>query len=284
MNTYFQRVQESVSFLKNWLAGEKLPEICVVLGSGLAAAIPKLKDEKTIDYSQIPGFKKVTVEGHIGQLCVGTLIGQDTKKNTIETRIAFLRGRNHGYESNNPGEVVHSLRTLVTLGAKRVILTNASGCLNPNWQLGAVMSIRDHINQTGTTPTSSEFGEGFGKRFVDLSTLYDVNAARVFQQVASELGQTLYEGVYYGVGGPDYETPSEIKMMRLLGADAVGMSTVLEAIAAKHLGATVSGLSCLTNYGAGIQGSILEHDHVVQMGKQFSKNMAELLVQALPRL
>lgn len=284
MSTYFERVQQSAAFLRNWISGEKPPEICVVLGSGLASSVPQLENERFISYNEIPGFNKVTVEGHVAELRMGTLVGAGQDNKTVRRQVAFLRGRTHTYEGHNAGEVAHNVRSLVTLGCKAVVLTNASGCLNPDWQLGTVMLIRDQINQTGLSPIFGEYGNGFGKRFADLTKLYCRDLAKCFTDVAAEQNQLIYEGVYYGVKGPDYETPAEIKMMRLLGADAVGMSTVLEAIAAKHLGARVAGLSCLTNYGAGIQGSILEHEHVVHMGKKFSKEMASLLVKALPRM
>lgn len=279
MSVYFERTQKSVSFLKNWLAGEEPPQICVVLGSGLSSSVPPLQDERILKYDEVPGFKKVTVEGHIGEIRFGKV----THGSKL-CRVAFLRGRIHAYEGNTPGDVVHNIRTLVTLGCRGVVLTNASGCLNPDWKLGNVMIIRDHINQTRLSPNFGEYGDGFGKRFVDLTHVYDTEWQNAFKAVATEQKHTLYDGIYYGVQGPDYETPAEIRMMRLLGADAVGMSTVLEAIAARHLGARVAGLSCLTNYGAGIQGAILEHNHVIDMGKKFSKNISEVLMAALPRL
>lgn len=281
MSPYYERVQNSVSFLKSWLGKDAAPDVCVVLGSGLASSIPSLENEKVISYAEIPGFKNVTVEGHVAELKVGTLSGVDLDGKKASRRIAFLRGRNHGYEGNNAAEVVHNVRSLIGLGAKGVVLTNASGCLNADWQLGAVMVLRDHINKTNTSPIYSEFGEGFGKRFVDLTQVYDLQWQQVFKTVAQSKNQTIYDGVYYGVIGPDYETPAEIRMMKMLGADAVGMSTVLEAIAAKHLGAKVAALSCLTNYGSGIQGSVLEHTHVIDMGKRFSKSIAELLMTSL---
>lgn len=279
MKRYFERVQQSAEFLKKWDGTP--PDLCVVLGSGLADAIPGLTGMKCLRFDEIPGFNHVSVHGHVGELRVGTVSGGGQFP---DRKVGFLRGRTHAYEGFTAGDVAHNVRAMVAWGTKGIVLTNASGCLNTHWEVGRIMMITDHINQTSMSPQFGEFGNGFGPRFGDMSQIYNLDWQQSFRKCAQELNQTLYEGIYYGVAGPDYETPAEIRMMKGRGADAVGMSTVIEAIASHHLGARVAGLACLTNYGSGLKGAVLEHNHVIQMGKQNSQNMATLLLKAIPTL
>jgi purine-nucleoside phosphorylase len=275
MNEHEKKVIESVNFLRSWY-GETPPEIAVVLGSGLSQAIPRIEDMKGVSYSKIPGFKQTHVEGHAGDLRIGKVEADGKSRD-----IAFLRGRVHGYEGHTAAEVVHPLRSLIRWGVKGVLLTNAAGCLHKGFSLGKMMVITDHINGTGMSPLTGEFGAPFGARFVDMSCPYDKEWQQILVGCAQNLGQEIYQGVYYGVQGPQYETPAEIRMMRQLGASAVGMSTVLETIAARQMGAKVAGLSCLTNYGSGLDGVPLDHADVMSMGARFAQQMADIVLRSL---
>ncbi|KAB8033151.1 purine-nucleoside phosphorylase [Fluviispira multicolorata] len=273
----FKNVQTSSEFLKRW--HPKAPDICIVLGSGLSNAIPNIAEMKNLHFSEIPGFKSANVAGHAGDLRVGEIEIQLPNGTTKKREIAFLRGRNHGYEGNNAGEVVHNVRSMISWGVKGIILTNAAGCLNTDWELGRMMIISDHINSTGMSPLNGEFGEGFGARFVDMTSCYTISWQKQFAETAHALGHKIYNGVYYGVMGSQYETPAEIRMMQMLGANSVGMSTVLEAIAARQLGAKIAGISCLTNYGAGLKHKVLDHSDVMDMGSLFSQDMANIVLK-----
>lgn len=275
MESYYQKAWESAEFLKKQFYGKPAPDIALVLGSGLSNAIPHLQSMQTVSYADIPNFKPTKVAGHAGSLAVGEIAGRS---------VAFLRGRNHAYEGHNPAEVVHNLRSLILWGVKGVVLTNASGCLNVNWKLGQMMLISDHINATGLSPLVGEFGREFGPQFVDMTCCYDKQWRSQFQKAAQECQQELYEGVYYGTLGCQYETPAEIRMMQIMGAQAVGMSTVLEAIAARQMGVKVAGLSCLTNYASGLTQDLLAHSDVMAMGARFAENMAHVILEAIPKL
>lgn len=277
-NTVFShKVYESYQFLKNW--HKNTPEICIVLGSGLSNTVPNIENMKSVSYSDIPGFKPTHISGHEGDLRVGEIELKTSHNVTKKRSIAFLRGRNHAYEGHNAAEVVHNVRSMISWGVKGIILTNAAGCLNTNWELGKLMLLTDHINGTGMSPINGEFGLDFGPRFVDLSNAYCSEWQEKFIQTAKDENQTLYSGVYYGVPGSQYETPAEIRMMQKLGAQAVGMSTVLETIAIRQMGAKVAGLSCFTNYGAGLKHKSLSHSDVMEMGSRFAQDMASIVLK-----
>ncbi len=278
LNKYVQKVNESVQFLKKW--HQKAPEICIVLGSGLSDAIPGISEMKSIPYSEIPGFKGSTVPGHKGDLRIGNVTASFQNGINKSRKIAFLRGRNHAYEGNDAGEVVHNVRSLISWGVKGIILTNAAGCLNTEWELGKMMILTDYINATGMSPLNGEFGEGFGAQFVDMSNSFAKDWQKQFEETALSLKQKFYSGVYYGVLGSQYETPAEIRMMQLFGASAVGMSTVLETIAARQMEAKVIAISCLTNYAAGLKHEYLSHTDVMDMGSRFSQDMANIVLKA----
>ena len=277
MPKYFERVSQSADHLKKWES--KAPDLCIVLGSGLADAVPDINTMRSLPFSQIPGFKKIDVVGHKSELRVGEIsVARADGKKTTRT-VAFLRGRSHAYEGNTAGEVAHNVRSMIAWGVKGIVLTNAAGCLHTEWNLGGVMLIQDHINFSGLNPLSGECGEGFSPRFQDLTQCYDLEWQQCFKARAAEIQETLYAGTYFGVLGPSYETPAEIRMMKMCGASAVGMSTVLETIAARQMGAKVAGVSCLTNYGAGLEAQVtLDHSHVVQMGNRFASSMANLVL------
>lgn len=279
MGQSFDRVHASAAHLAAWSNGAPPPDLCIVLGSGLADAVPAIDAMAAIAYRDIPGFALTSVSGHKSELRLGDVVFTQQDGTRLSRRVAFLRGRAHAYEGYTAADVVHAVRSVVTWGARGVILTNAAGCLEGAWALGRLMLITDHINATGLNPISGEAGSGFSPRFLDMTQCYDAQWQDVFRARAAALNETLHEGVYYGVLGPTYETPAEIRMMKTLGASAVGMSTVLEAIAARQLGARVAGVSCLTNYGAGLLSKdVLDHSHVVQMGHQFARGMADLVL------
>lgn len=273
--SYKNRVEQSAQFLKKW--NSKAPDLCIVLGSGLGNAIAGIESMPGLKFSEIPGFSASEVVGHASELRVGELSIPGT---SATRRVAFLRGRNHAYEGFSAGDVAHNVRAMIAWGVRGILLTNAAGCLETSWALGDFMLIEDHINLSGLNPLSGIPGNGFGQRFCDMTQCYDLEWRNAFRARAQSLGLNLRQGVYAGVLGPSYETPAEIRMLKTLGAHAVGMSTVIEAIAARQMGARVVGLSCMTNYGAGLTGPSgrLDHADVVHMGASVAKIMADLVL------
>jgi purine-nucleoside phosphorylase len=210
----------------------------VVLGTGLGALADGLADAWSMDYADIPGFPRSTVESHAGRLMRGRVHGRD---------VVMLCGRFHLYEGFTPGQACMGVRLLGALGVSRLILTNAAGGLNPLFGTGSLMAITDHINLTGQSPLTGKNHDAWGPRFPDMSRVYSRRLLALAQAKALEAGIRLEQGIYAGVPGPQLETPAETRMLRLLGADAVGMSTVLEAVAARHMGMEILGLSCISN-------------------------------------
>ena len=229
-----------------------LPRVGVVLGSGLGAFAEQLGSLSRIPYSEIPDMPRSSVVGHAGNLCAGTLAG---------VPVACLQGRAHVYEGNSHARAAFGVRVLAELGCQSVLLTNAAGGIHPSFAPGDLMLITDHLNLMGDNPLCGpNYGEG--PRFPDLSQAYDLELQRAARQTAQATGVTLREGVYAAMLGPSYETPAEIRMLRALGADAVGMSTVPEVIALRHLGVRVGAMSCITNLAAGLSTGLLEHSEV----------------------
>lgn len=270
---YELRLEESLGFLRSWAKGGFMPQVAVVLGSGLSGVFPKESFTQSISFNDLPGFKTAAVKGHSGSLGLVEVAG---------IRVAVLQGRVHGYEGYDPGEVTHNLRTLIRWGARHVILTNAAGCLMEDWKIGEVMVITDHINATHQNPIAGVFGSGFGQRFVDMTEAYSKRGVDLATQALAAAGGAAYTGVYYGVPGPSYETPAEVRLFRQQGAHAVGMSTVLETLAARQLGAEVLGLSCLTNFAAGIRSEVLMHEDVLATGASAQAMMAAVLPRIIP--
>jgi purine-nucleoside phosphorylase len=271
---YQIRVDESRNFLKSWYPYKEKPVAAIVLGSGLSDLFQK---ENTVDisYQQIPGFFDTSVQSHTGELSILT-------HPTKPMHMALLKGRIHGYESYNPAEVVHMIRTLISFGTQHIILTNASGCLREEWQVGETMLIEDQINMTGQNPIWGVFGEGFGPQFQDMTHIYDSQWIQYLEQKAQEKKHDLRKGVYLGVSGPNYETPAEVKMFQKLGGDAIGMSTIWEAMAAHHMGAKVLGVSCLTNHGPGLlKAAGTSHKEVTQRALQFKPFLSDFLIPNL---
>lgn len=242
------------------------PEWGVVLGSGLGALVDNVDSILALPYEEIPGLPVSTVAGHAGRFVFGKLAG---------ARVVIAQGRVHLYEGRTAGEVTAHVRLMAGIGVKRLILTNAAGTLNPAHPPGGWMMLSDHLNLTGATPLLG------AANFIDMSEVYSSTLRARFRSLAIEEAITLHEGVYASLLGPQYETPAEIRMLQRLGADAVGMSTALEAIQARALGLEVAGFSCLTNWGAGLGQASLDHQEVLDTGREAGARLVRLLRRAL---
>ncbi len=241
-------------------------QIAIVLGSGLNSLVEEPARENIIPYSEIGGLPRSSVKGHLNRFVLGEVAG---------VRVVFAQGRVHLYEGYCAQDVTAGVRFLARAGIERLILTNAAGSTNPDFTPGSWMMITDHLNLTGTTPLLG------GKQFVDLNHAYSPSWRKRFAEAAQTLGLTLHQGVYASVLGPQYETPAEVKMLRHLGAEAIGMSTVCETIQARALGLEVAGFSCLTNWAAGLHPAPLSHDEVLATGAAGSKAFAALLAKTV---
>jgi len=256
------------------VAGDVAPSVGLILGSGLGGFAERLEGKAVVPYGDIPGFAASTVPGHAGKLVVGKRAGVDC---------AVMQGRIHFYEGHSARQVAFPARTLVALGAKTLIVTNAAGGLRH--PPGTLMLIRDHLNLFPDHPLRGPNDDRLGLRFPDMTRAYPKELRALAREVAHGLGIELAEGVYAGSSGPSYETPAEIKMLDLLGADATGMSTVPEVIAAVHMGARVLGISCITNWAAGLgPGRPLSHDEVTETAEQVREKFEELLDRLVARL
>lgn len=251
------------------------PRIGIVLGSGLGAFVESVEEAKIIPYRDIPYFRETTVEGHEGRLILGKISGVD---------VALLQGRLHAYEGLPMEEVVFPVRVLATLGIESLILTNASGGINLNFRPGNLVIIKDHINLMGKNPLIGPNINELGPRFPDMTYAYNKELKEAIKSAAKEIKVSVMEGVYCGLLGPTYETPAEIHMLRILGADMVGMSTVPEAIAANHLGLKVAGISCITNMAAGIEDHGLNHQDVKEEAKRVMEEFSQLLKTSISKM
>lgn len=249
--------------------------IAIVLGSGLGSLADNIEDAHTISYSDIPHFPTPTVIGHSGTFISGKLDG---------VQVYALSGRFHYYEGHDPHTVILPVRVLHKLGCSKLVLTNAAGGINPAFTPGDLMVIRDHINLTGYNPLRGENADQWGPRFPDMTNIYEPCYRQLAHNVAAELGMSLQEGVYCGLSGPTLETPAEIKMLSILGADAVGMSTVPEALAACQMGMRLLAISCVTNLAAGISKHPLSHQEVMETGQRVGARFAGLIRQIIPKL
>ncbi len=253
-------------------AGLQPPTLGLVLGSGLGAFADALTDRVVVPYAELPDFPKSSVQGHAGQLVVGNHHG---------VRVVAMQGRVHFYEGYAPWQVVLPVRVLCRLGVKALLVTNAAGGINTSFRAGDLMALTDHLNLTGWNPLVGPNDEQAGPRFPDMSHAYDPTLLQVLRGAAKAEGVALKEGVYAGLSGPSYETPAEIRMLRTLGADAVGMSTVGEVIAAAHLGVKVTGISCITNLAAGLSAQKLSHDEVAETANRVKDVFSRLVSRFL---
>jgi purine-nucleoside phosphorylase len=271
--TEFDQVRQA----KNHIAGRVAlrPAVGLVLGSGLGAFAEEVAQRTEIPYAEIPNWPPSTAIGHAGKLILGEVDG---------TPVAVMAGRVHFYEGYSMKQVVFPVRVLGALGVRSLVLTNAAGGIHPGYKQGCLILLCDHLNLQGAHPLIGPNDDRFGPRFPDMSEAYDRGYRELAHAAARELGIELYEGVYAALSGPSYETPAEIRYLRAIGADLVGMSTVPETIVANHLGMKVLAVSCVTNLAAGISPHKLSHQEVMETGERVRGDLTALLRKILPRL
>lgn len=269
----FARADQAAKFI---LSKTRLrPQIAVVLGSGLGAFANDLSDSARIPYGKIPGFARSTAVGHAGRLVIG-------KAGAVP--VAAMQGRVHLYEGYSAREAAFPMRVLGRMGVRAAILTNAAGGINRDYKQGALVVIRDHINLQGANPLTGANDERFGPRFPDMTEAYSKEYRKIALAEAQRLGIETHEGVYAALAGPSYETPAEIRYLRTIGADLAGMSTVPEAIVARHIGIRVLGISCVTNMAAGVLDQPLSHAEVLETAERVKGSFIALLRAIIPRI
>ncbi|HEY2435305.1 MAG TPA: purine-nucleoside phosphorylase [Vicinamibacterales bacterium] len=271
--TYLNRVDEAVAAIRARVP--EVPEVAVVLGSGLGDFANRLADATVLPYADLPHWPASNVVGHAGRLVTGVLAGR---------RVAALSGRVHVYEGHDQRTVSFAVRVLGRLGVKVLILTNAAGGINAVLKPGTLMIIDDHINLLGSNPLVGPNEDAFGARFPDMTEVYSTRLRRLADEAARAQGLAIGHGVYVALHGPSYETPAEIRFLRAIGADAVGMSTVPEAIVARHMGVDVLGISCITNAAAGVLPQPLDHNEVMEVARRVRDGFAALLEGIIGRL
>ncbi|OBR63002.1 purine-nucleoside phosphorylase [Paenibacillus oryzae] len=267
------QIKEAAQYIAGKIAIK--PEIGLIMGSGLGVLGDLIEEAVVIPYSDIPHFPVSTVEGHAGDLLVGKLSGRN---------VVLMKGRFHMYEGYGPELTAFPVRVMKALGASSLLVTNAAGGINLNFASGNLMLISDHINLTGKNPLIGPNDNELGVRFPDMSEAYSKRLRGIASEIANEQGFSLQEGVYVGLLGPTYETPAEIRMLRALGADAVGMSTVAEVIAARHSGIEVVGISCITNMAAGILDQPLSHDEVMETAERVKSQFLGLVTALIAKM
>jgi purine-nucleoside phosphorylase len=265
-STVIERLDEAAAFVRS--KSGVTPKIGLVLGSGLGGLADSLTNATAIPYDEIPHMPVTSVTGHAGKMILGDLAGVD---------VACLRGRVHLYEGHAASDAVFAVRLLQRLGCWAVLLTNAAGGIRTSFTPGTLMLIADHINLTGDNPLRGANHDALGPRFPDMSRAYDPRLSKLARDAAAKVGVRLEEGVYVAVQGPSYETPAEIRMLRTMGADAVGMSTVYEVIALRHVGVRVAAISCITNMAAGMTATALDHAEVEATANEVKDEFVKLL-------
>jgi purine-nucleoside phosphorylase len=270
-----------LSYAVAWVHGrtDLVPEAGVVLGSGLAGLADRLERAVVIPYAEIPGFPISKVPGHPARLVVGEL----PVEGGAPVVVAAMQGRAHGYEGWSADDVAFGARVLCRLGAKLLLVTNAAGGVNPSLEPGDLVRITDHLNLSGLNPLVGENDDRLGPRFPDLSEAYDPRLGGLLEASAQAIGLRLRAGVYACMMGPTYETPAEVRMLRALGADVVGMSTVPEVIAARHMGVPVAGISVVTNLAAGLSRKALSHEEVAETAERVKERLTALVTEFLGR-
>lgn len=268
-----KKVEEAQAFIRAKI--EKMPKVGLILGSGLGVMAGEVKQAVEIPYDEIPHFPVSTVEGHANTFVFGELAG---------TSVAVMKGRFHYYEGYSLEQVTFPIRVMKLLGVETILVTNAAGGINPDWQAGDLMVIRDHLNLMFRNPLIGPNVDPWGPRFPDMTNAYPAELRTLAHEVAKEQGLSLREGIYVGLTGPSYETPAEIRMLRILGGDAVGMSTVPEVIVANHMGIRVLGISCIANLAAGILDTPLSHDEVMETTERIKNSFVRLVRGIVSRL
>jgi purine-nucleoside phosphorylase len=269
----FQRAEAAAKFI---LAKTKLrPRIGLVLGSGLGAFANEIAGAARMEYAKIPHFPRSTAIGHAGRMVIGKV---------ADVPVAIMQGRVHFYEGYSMREVIFPMRVMARMGIRAVVVTNAAGGINRNFKQGCLVVLRDHINLQGTNPLIGPNDEHFGQRFPDMTQVYWKPYQAAALQDGKRLGIEIAEGVYAALTGPSYETPAEIRYLRTIGADLVGMSTVPEVIAAAHLGIRVLGISCVTNMAAGILDQPITTEEVMETGERVKADFVALLRAVIPRM
>ncbi|GIO42918.1 purine-nucleoside phosphorylase [Paenibacillus apis] len=264
-------IKEAADFIRS--KTNTTPKVGLILGSGLGVLADHLQDAVSIAYSEIPYFPVSTVEGHAGELMIGSLNG---------TPVVLMKGRFHMYEGYGPELTAFPVRVMKELGVSALLVTNAAGGINTSFNPGDLMLISDHINLTGTNPLIGPNDSALGVRFPDMSQAYSRRLRELARTTAKQQGISVQEGVYAGLLGPTYETPAEIRMLRTLGGDAVGMSTVSEVIVARHAGIEVLGISCISNMAAGILDQPLSHDEVMETTDRVREQFLNLVLAIIP--
>lgn len=268
-----ERIEEAASYIAS--RSSIRPEIGLILGSGLGVLADSLEEAVTVHYSDIPHFPVSTVEGHAGELLLGKIGGRP---------VLLMKGRFHMYEGYQGETVTFPIRVMKKLGITGLLVTNAAGGVNTSYDPGDLMLISDHLNMTGTNPLIGPNHKELGVRFPDMSEGYSKRLRTIAKDIAATQGLKLQEGVYAGLLGPSYETPAEIRMLRVLGADAVGMSTVSEVVIARHSGIEVLGISCISNMAAGILDQPLSHDEVMETTDRVKQQFLKFVIQLIPQM
>ncbi len=265
-------LNQAANFIREKIGKKYSPKIGLILGSGLGPLADEIKDAIKIKYHEIPAFKQSSIEGHVGQLVIGKLQNKD---------VLIMQGRLHYYEGLSIQDVVFPIKVMKKLGIEKLIITNAAGGINENFEVGELMLIEDQINLMNTNPLIGKNSNELGTRFPDMSEIYNKNLLQLAKKCSEKLKIKVSQGVYAATCGPSYETPAEVKMLRIIGADAVGMSTVPEAITANYCDIKVMGISCITNYAAGIKNEKLSHEEVITSSAKAKENFAALIKEII---
>lgn len=273
MYQIFEKTKETAQFIQSKMT--KKPTVGLILGSGLGELALEIEESVTIPYKEIPNFPVSTVEGHAGQLVIGHLNGKD---------VIAMQGRFHFYEGYSMQEVTFPVRVMKLLGVSTIVVTNACGGMNPAFAPGDLMIITDHINMTGANPLIGPNEAEFGPRFPDMSTAYTRQYIPVVEKTANDIGLTIQKGIYASISGPTYMTAAELIMLRKMGADVVGMSTVPEVIVARHMDMKVVGISCITDMAIGEELEGVTHEQVVAVANRTKPKFIQLIKETLPKL
>lgn len=266
-------MQATIDFIKGKINSFN-PEIGIILGSGLGD-FAQVFESIAIPYSTIPGFETSTVQGHAGQLVFAEISGK---------KVVMMQGRYHFYEGHSMDKVVYPIKVMKNLGVKTLIVTNAAGAVNKDFKPTDLMIIEDHINLMGTNPLIGTNDETLGTRFPDMSEIYKKDLIKIAEECGKELGISLKKGVYTACTGPSYETPAEVRALKILGTDAVGMSTIPEAIVANYCGINVLGISCISNHAAGVSELKLSHKEVIEATNTAKEKFKSLLTKVLEKI